>query len=398
MAIWLEKLGLFARSPDARPLSEIAADIDAELAFHVEESARALTEEGLDADSARAEALRRFGDFGRIRRECARTQMGERVMLQRIQLVLTAVLILAVVVLVWSNHEARAAMQAERAQNLALLSRIEARIGGDDAARNEDVPTMTVAPAGSVIDRKPMHPALIDRKPTSDPGEPMRDEPLYLGADGSQMFFDEANNSWWDAFGERGISWRHGLRTAERLAALPGSQGAEILAQLWSRLPVEQREQAMKPFVFDGGHPNALEILALGIDLRQETSVRERAALYLQTYAWQNLLYGDGTAEAWLAEWRDRPVAEVLRANATRWARELGLLVQQYEMLPADEAEPLLAVVDQIRLETFKRADVDLPAILEANGLRALSNRSLGNLDAEATAQARKVSSWLPPK
>jgi hypothetical protein len=390
MAVWLEKLGVFARSPDARPLAEIGADIDAELAFHVEESARDLCAEGLDAESARAEALRRFGDFGRIRRECARTQMGERVMLQRIQIVLTAVLIAAVGLLLWSNHDARAAMVAERQQNAALLARIDARFSTQSPERG--------LLRNSVSDRMPTDPiAAIDRGPSAEVAEQTADAALYLGADGRRLELGEANDSWCRAFLEQGTSWRHGLRMAERLAALPGVQGAEILAQIWSRLPVQHREQAMKPFVFDGGLPTALEVLALGIrDV--VPSVRERAGLYLQTYAFRDLLVGEGTAEAWLAQWGDRPVDEVLRANAARWASELGTLGTEYELIPLGESRALLAVAGQIRPKSFERAGLDLPAILEAGGVCALKLESLGLLDSEARSDAKKILALCPSR
>lgn len=382
MAVWHEKMGLFARSPDARPLPEIAADIDEELAFHVEESARALTEEGLDADSARAEALRRFGDYGRIRRECARTQMGERVMLQRIQLVLTAVLILAVVVLVWSNHETRAAMQAERAQSVALLSRIEARIGGDEASRSE-MPTMPSDTSVSADERMRIDRADPEALP---PGE-------YLTAYGQQTSLAVAQDTWIATFQQQESNWRHGLRVAERLAALPGIQGVELLARVWPNLSVEHREQVMKPFVFDGGSPYALEVLKLGFDDAQ-SSVKERAVLYLYSYAWKDLWRGETTGETWFAEYHERPIAEVLTANAGRWARELGELVRNYSSLPEAEASNLLGVVSKVDVRVFSKAGVDLAAILQQNGVGELSTAQLKLLDANSRSAAERVISW----
>ncbi len=374
MAAFLERLGIFARSPDARPLAEIAADIDEELEFHVEESARALEQAGLAPELARAEALKRFGDYGRIRRECARTWMGERIMLQRIQLVLTAALVAAVGILAWSNQraqvQARAAMDAERQRTEAVLARVEARLG---EPRVVGPVTFPQAEAGA----KPMQ--------IGSGG--------YLNIDGQEMDLDSAAETWLGEFQAQDTAWRHGLRLAERLSALPGAQGAEILAQIWSRLSVEHREQAMKPFVFDGGHPNALEVLQLGFE-NQPASVKERAVLYLHTYAWKNLWTGEATGSEWFAEFRDRPVAEVLTANATRWAREFAYVVQTYEQLPAEGTDDLLDAAAKVDPAVFAKSGVDLGALLLVNGVGALTESRLGLLGAEHRAAALRVLSW----
>lgn len=405
MSAFLERIGVFARAPDPRPLRAIEADIDDELAFHVEESTRALAEGGLDADAARAEALRRFGDRGRVRRECVRTQMGERLVLQRIQIVMTTVLVAAVGLLLWSNREARASMAAEREANAALLSRLEAQIAlvGARAATERG----TLADPRSLVTDDTIRRSIREGRASVadaiesphaaavDPSAPQLGD--YAGPDGKRLEFGAACNAWNDEFQEQGASWRHGLKTAERLAALPGVQGVEILASVWHRLAVEHREQAMKPFVFDGGHPNVLEVLALGIR-DDATSVRERAEIYLATYAFQDLLRGDGAAESWLAEWRDRPVDQVLRANATRWARELGALVAQYQQLPPNAGGRVLAVAPRVDLAPFAKWRVDLAGILEESGACALSEANLGLLDGEAPSQARTVLSWCRGK
>ena len=379
MSTWLEHLGLFARAPDARPLSEIAADIDAELEFHVEESARELSARGMSWEDAHAEALRRFGDYGRIRRECARTQMGERIVMQRIQVVLTSVLIVAVGLLLWSNHEARAAMNAERAASTALLARVEAQLQSQFGGR---------APIGDEAQRRGAPPS-TSATPV-EPGE-------YVGADGAKLSLGSAATSWLASFAERNESWRHGLDVANRLAKLPGTQGVEILTPIYSSLATPHREQLFKPFVFDGGHPLAVEVLALG--MRDDTtSVRERAALYLETYAFRNLLYGDGAAEEWLAEWRDRPVADVLRANATAWAREYGNVIASYRQIPSASADTWLAVVDHVRPENFARAGVDLGAILREHGVDRATDEQFEELTPSERRHAEIVRSWCRSK
>jgi predicted permease len=54
---------------DRRPWRDVGRDVDDELAFHLEMRARDARAQGLDTDTARREAARRFGDLERIRRE-----------------------------------------------------------------------------------------------------------------------------------------------------------------------------------------------------------------------------------------------------------------------------------------------------------------------------------------
>ncbi|MCY2959666.1 MAG: permease prefix domain 1-containing protein [Planctomycetota bacterium] len=381
MGAFLERIGIFARSPDARPLAEIAADIDAELEFHVAESAHALEREGLEPELARAEALKRFGDYGRIRRECARTQMGERVMLQRIQLVLTGLLVAAVGMLAWSYQraqvQARAAMDADRQATAALLARLEAQV------------------AASAFPLRPRRP---DASGAGGVTQMSFGSGGYLTSDGEEMDLASAARTWSDEFFAQNTAWRHGLKVAERLAALPGAQGAEILAQIWPQLSVEHKEQVMKPFVFDGGHPHALEVLELGFQ-DDATSVKERAVLYLTTYAWQNLWRGETTGSAWFAAWRDRPVEEVLRQNAERWAGQVGTLFVDFGSLYQNEILDLLPVVDDVRVETYAKAGVDLGSILRAHGLGGITAAHLAQIgDPAMRARAAKLASWCPAK
>ena len=62
MARWSRFRRLFGPEPKA--------DVDAELAFHVEMRARELVEQGVPPERARALALRRFGDYDGSREEC----------------------------------------------------------------------------------------------------------------------------------------------------------------------------------------------------------------------------------------------------------------------------------------------------------------------------------------
>ncbi len=366
----LERLGIFARAPDSRPRAAITADIDAELAFHLDESARELEEAGLAPDAARAEARRRFGDTEQVRRECARTQMGERFMVQRLHFLLTGLLI-AVVGFLWlGTRRAQVEIEAHRSANQELMNRLAAEAG-------------RLAAMSSALSLEP------GARPALGAGH-------YQAPDGSTMDLASAAERWRERFGQSD-AWRHGLRIADQLVILPESQGVEILAACWPALVVAHREQALKPFVFHGGHPFALEALDLG--LRDEAaSVRERALGYLMTYAWRDLSVGDGAADAWMAEWREKPLAEVVGANARRWVRELGDLVASYDLVPADLMERQLAIVDKVRIETLDTLGVDLARSLREAGVCEQLPKTLGLCDSATRSRAEKVVAWCSPR
>ena len=80
---------------DPRTPREIADDLDEEFAFHLEQIERELREEGRDPEAAGREARRRFGDVDRIKAQCTRIVLGERIMLQRASVVLLVVVLFA---------------------------------------------------------------------------------------------------------------------------------------------------------------------------------------------------------------------------------------------------------------------------------------------------------------
>lgn len=373
MAAWLERLGWFARAPDARPVNEIRADIDAELAFHVEEATREEIARGRDPEQAHAEALRRFGDVERVRRECAWTQLGERIVMQRVQVLLTAVLIAAVGLLLWSNRTARAALEVERQTHATLLARIETRL---DA----------LAPTANAV--------AVTPSPVSGPGRARVDSAAgHLNPEGVAVTFEEAVLAWHAEFAARGTTWRRGLELVGRLAALPGSQGVEILARVYPALHTEVREQVAKPFVFDGGRPDVLEVLELGVR-DPEPSVRERAFQYLRRYAFVDLGFGESAAESWFAAWRDRPVDEVLRENAARWARALGAAITTTEDLSSASLSDELEIVDAVDLAALEKNGIRLGEILRTAGVERITPAQIASLDPESSRRAAQLAAW----
>lgn len=86
----LDTLAACIRPPDGRSMRQIEEEIVDELQFHLEMSVAEAIRDGQPPEAAMAEARRRFGDFSRIHSDCRRIQLGERIMLQRIQVALTA--------------------------------------------------------------------------------------------------------------------------------------------------------------------------------------------------------------------------------------------------------------------------------------------------------------------
>ena len=114
---WVDTLTDCVKSLDARPIAEIDREIIDELEFHVAMRTQDGVCAGLSPTAAREAALAKFGNFERIHGQCRRTLLGERIMLQRIQTVLTAALLVAVAWLGYANYTAQRANE----QSLAAL-------------------------------------------------------------------------------------------------------------------------------------------------------------------------------------------------------------------------------------------------------------------------------------
>jgi len=83
--------------PDPRGDEQLETDLADELEFHLERRRREYEREGLDSAAARRAAALRFGDVQRIKAQCRRIARKERIMLQKINLVLMIVVLMAVV-------------------------------------------------------------------------------------------------------------------------------------------------------------------------------------------------------------------------------------------------------------------------------------------------------------
>jgi len=95
---WRSIIPRMATAGDSRTRSEIERDVEVELGFHIERLSQALVEEGVDPLLASSEAIRRFGDVDQWKAQCVGIALEERIMLQRINLVLMIVVLSVVVI------------------------------------------------------------------------------------------------------------------------------------------------------------------------------------------------------------------------------------------------------------------------------------------------------------
>jgi hypothetical protein len=121
---WFETIGNAARLPDPRPTGVVEQEILDELEFHLDMRTQESVMAGMSADEARRNAIQRFGDFERIRKKCRQALLGERIMLQRIQTVLTVVLLGAVLFLGVAFYRGQRANEAATARLTQLLDRL----------------------------------------------------------------------------------------------------------------------------------------------------------------------------------------------------------------------------------------------------------------------------------
>lgn len=108
----LDTLATYLRPPDSRPMDLVEREIGDELRFHIEMRVDDNVRAGMSPEAAREDARRRFGDFRRIHTTCRRIQLGERIMLQRIQVGLTAILLVLVVVMAVGFYQRQAQYDA----------------------------------------------------------------------------------------------------------------------------------------------------------------------------------------------------------------------------------------------------------------------------------------------
>jgi hypothetical protein len=274
-----------------RSEAEIEAEIADELEFHLEQRTRELVEAGLGVAEARSEAERRFGSVERVRKDCRWVQLGERIMLQRIQVGLNVVLVVAVGALGMSYWQSNRVMRDQLQKLSALLE-----------------------PRAAELAHQP-----IQEPPPPDP----RVERFKTLKDPSEA----------TAF-------------ATELAAEDPGNGRYYMEEGW-RLVQDPKLRAalLAPFVGRGGHAWAIRILHLGATDR-DADVREQAFQYLKSYAWQDFSGKPASIyHEWYGELGQRQLEDALSQSAQRYAKRLRAasgpaLLRELGLIDAVDLEP----------------------------------------------------------
>jgi hypothetical protein len=116
--------------PETRSPEQVRREVAEEFAHHQECLREELRQRGVPEAELEASVAKRFGDVGRLARACARVALKERIMLQRINLVLLLVVGLAVAWTAW-NTERSSTKSAAALDRLA--ERLDALAGSGRA-------------------------------------------------------------------------------------------------------------------------------------------------------------------------------------------------------------------------------------------------------------------------
>ncbi len=306
----------------ARSEAQIEAEIADEIEFHLEQRTRELVEQGRSEQDARAEAERRFGSVERVRESCRWVQLGERIMLQRIQVGLNLVLVVAVVALGWSFWNSNQSMREQMHRLSALLEPRAAELSVQAAAAPDPLRARFAALAD------PQAAAALANELLGDSPEAAR---------------ENLRDGWYS------------VRDPKLRIAL------------------------LAPFLGGGGHGEAIEILDLGAT-DPDTSVREEAFRHLKSYAWQDF---SGKPLSLYQEWHERVrgtgVVNTLRVSVMGYQARLGLL----RGAPLIQELGLLEQIDLAPGSLRGYDALDELWIVGAGNARDLAQRWLASDDAE---------------
>jgi|GEM_PF-3191760 len=125
---------------DPRPAGVVEDDVRAEIDAHLAMIEDELISQGMPAAAAREQARARFGDAIRITREGRNIKLGDRIMLQRINLALLVVLGAAVVFLLVQNQRISNRSVATLEQVAASLAAMQQRQPAPEAAATPQRP------------------------------------------------------------------------------------------------------------------------------------------------------------------------------------------------------------------------------------------------------------------
>jgi len=335
---------------------QVRAEIDEEVRFHLQERARQLEAEGLSAQAAHDQARALFGDVNRMKMDCLTVQMGERIMLQKIQWVVIGVLSLSLLFLglgfltTVARQRAMAQAYRQEAEMHMALAQENQVLAGERADVIEELRHHLQNPEG--VERNPVLPSPA-----------------------------EVTALWLARFQERPDNWRHGLATAKALVAeLSPEEAVRVMTELWSGLGDPHKQQSLKAFAFERGHPGTLAVMNLGAT-DGALDVQNWALGYLQDYSFQS--FGDDYEGylAWHARWSGSELEDVLAGNAHEFVTGL------YGRSVADVADELRDF-NRLDLRPGDNLGVDVAAVFREAGVLSLLEAWLASADEEAIKRA----------
>ena len=185
---------------------------------------------------------------------------------------------------------------------------------------------------------------------------------------------------------EQAADWREALAIAQELAKLDPDASLAVLQEIFHDIPdANHRRQVLKPFCFDGGLANALDVLDLAAT-DPSLEVRDAGFLFLKDYAFQDFTGDPQAYAAWHATYSGRPLEDVLREN-------LAALNRRLSTASAEELLQQFKSVRRIDLRTGKNEGIDLRnLLLEAGIEQAVARRVRVDEDPTVAAEALR---WL---
>lgn len=292
-------------------------------------------------------------------------QMKERIVLQRIQWLVIAVLAVSVGVLGYGGWWSRTQAQEARVRHDQELAIVRAEL-----ARAEELASLAAA------------------SPLQSPGDGSR---VPAGAGDVEPAPDLTDvDHWRGRLAEAPDDWRHGWAVVQQLVnGLPPDDAIAVFTELWSEMSVELRERSLSLFVRNAGHPHALKALDLAAR-DTELSVQGRAFSYLRSIVFMDFTEDYGAYLAWSDANRDRPQAEVLEESGRAFVGRLATL-------PDDEVAGVLDRQRRGDWDFAEGAGVDLRRTIREAGGEDLMGRWLQTGDEELAREALGWARQLQP-
>ncbi|HKE01625.1 MAG TPA: permease prefix domain 1-containing protein [Planctomycetota bacterium] len=359
---FLRTLGLPLRPSDPRTVREVDDEIHDELEFHLAMRVRDNVAAGMSEDDARRDAERRFGDVDVVRRECRKTQLGDRLMVQRLSLVLMLVVLAAVVAL------AAQTWSAQRASEDSLMAMRA------DLARLTDALKPSASPPSGVVR---IGDDLVEYASDGTPGTASRRAIPPCDPD-----------CWLAKF--RDASWRDAFAAAGEMAKLGCEDGLPILRAVFARIEtVQQRQQVVKAWFFAALNRRmtcVLDVLDLGATDR-DLAVQGWAFSYVKDLAFRDFSGDYEGYLAWRASVEGLSLVDAVHASARAF-------VERVRALHGAELVKALREMKRLDFRAAENAGADPAAAMRDAGLVDAVVLALADPGLDGDARATVVG-WL---